>query len=173
MSVQKKRPGRPNSQAAVGGLTIRALAEQLGLEKSTVQEACQNGMPRTSVEAALEWRSKRPVLGAAVKSATIAEARLAKLNAETARLQFRLAVDRGEYLPIDQVREEATGIGSVLIAELSALANDLPGQLAGLSEVQIRDRLLARLDSLIETTRGKLQTLLNVRHQPEIEEHSH
>jgi hypothetical protein len=170
MSRPKRQSQQTKEDRTGRVLGVTELADLLGLDKSTVSEACKNGMPRTSLEAALEWRSNRPVIGATVKSATIAEARLAKLNAETARIQFKLAVERGEFLPRDQVREEATTIGSVLMAELSALANDLPGQLAGLSEIQIRDRLLARMDTLIETTRGKLQTLLNVRQQPEAEE---
>jgi hypothetical protein len=106
---------------------------------------------------------------ARANSGTIGEARLAKLNAETERIKFKTAVEQGAYIPADQVQDVATSIGSVLVAELSALANDLPGQLAGLSEVQIRDRLLARLDGLIASTREKLQNLRNVRTEGQTE----
>jgi hypothetical protein len=72
-------------------------------------------------------------------------------------------VEKAEYLRIDEVREAATSIGSVLVAELNALANDLPGHLAGLSEIQIRDRLLVRLDLLVTKARAKLNALSAVK----------
>ena len=128
-------------------------------------------MPRTSVEAAKAWKVAR-ASGAdliAQGPPNIAAARLEKIRAETERIKFRLLVDRSQFLPVDQIREEATTIGSVLVAELSALANDLPGHLAGLTEIQIRDRLLVRLDTLIEKIRGQLESLLDVRQPEEIQ----
>jgi hypothetical protein len=49
--------------------------------------------------------------------------------------------------------------GAALVAELSVLANELPGQLAGLGELDIRDRLLARIDILVRSFRERLENL--------------
>jgi hypothetical protein len=163
MSFLKTRSKQVENRKPTGLLGISELAGLLGLDKSTVSEACKRGMPRTSLEAALEWRAAQPTIQSVAKSASIAEARLAKLNAETERIEFKTAVEKAEYLRIDEVREAATSIGSVLVAELNALANDLPGHLAGLSEIQIRDRLLVRLDLLVTKARTKLDALSAVK----------
>jgi hypothetical protein len=157
MSGQKPSTGRKKAKKE-GELSVQELSDLLGLDKSTVYDACAKGMPKT-IEGAIAWREAKPTIQAVAKSGNIADARLAKLNAETERIQFKTAVEKAEYLRIDEVREAATSIGSILVAELNALANDLPGHLAGLSEIQIRDRLLVRLDLLVTKARAKLDAL--------------
>lgn len=156
-----------------GRLILAYLASEMGVNVSTVSRWAMQGMPRKSVEEAKAWREAKAAGSAEVSAQgppNIAAARLEKLRAETERIKFRLLVDRNQFLPVDQIREEATTIGSVLVAELSTLTNDLPGHLAGLTEIEIRDRLLVRLDALIEKVRGQLESLLDVRQPDEPEE---
>jgi hypothetical protein len=165
-------PPNPTRDGA-GRLILAYLAVEMGVNVSTVSRWAMQGMPRDSVEKARAWKAAKAAESADISAQgppNIAAARLEKIRAETERIKFRLLVDRNQFLPVDQIREEATTIGSVLVAELSALANDLPGHLAGLTEIQIRDRLLVRLDSLIEKIRGQLESLLDVRQPDELEE---
>lgn len=142
-------------------LTGAEIGKLLGISRQGGDKKVRAGCLVRSFEELVEWeRANNRHTGA---GAGIIEARRRKIELETERIKFRLSVDRNEFLPVEKIREEATKIGSVLTAELSVLVNDLPGQLAGLSEIQIRDRLLVRLDALIEKTRGQLESLLDAR----------
>ncbi len=172
MEEKPPAPPSPNRDGS-GRLILAYIAAEMGVNVSTVSRWAMQGMPRDSVEKARAWKAAKAAESAEISAhgpPNIAAARLEKIRAETERIKFRLLVDRNQFLPVDQIREEATTIGSVLVAELSALANDLPGHLAGLTEIQIRDRLLVRLDSLIEKIRGQLESLLDVREPDELEE---
>ena len=142
-------------------LTGAEIGKLLGISRQGGDKKVRNGCLVRSFEELVEWeRTNNRYSGA---GQGIIEARRKKIELETERIKFRLSVDRNEFLPVEKIREEATKVGSVLSAELSVLVNDLPGQLAGLNEVQIRDRLLLRLDALIEKTRGHLELLLDAK----------
>jgi len=87
---------------------------------------------------------------------TLSEARTEKLRKEVQRLDIMIARDKGELVPRAEVREAGVSIGALLSAEIAAMVNDLPGQLAGLDEVGIRAGLLARTDALLVAIKTKL-----------------
>lgn len=87
---------------------------------------------------------------------TLSEARTEKLRKEVERLNIMIARDRGELVSRSEVRESGIAIGALLSAEIAAMVNDLPGQLAGLDEVGIRAGLLARTDTLLVSIKNKL-----------------
>lgn len=68
----------------------------------------------------------------------------------------KLAVLEREYLPAKKVREDCIGVGAVFDAEMSALLNDMPGVLAGLSELNIRNKLGARIADLKASVKKRL-----------------
>lgn len=92
-------------------------------------------------------------------AADLNEARKRKIELESERLRLRIEIDRGQKIDRDKVHEAGVAAGAALVAELSVLANELPGQLAGLGELDIRDRLLARIDILVRTFRERLENL--------------
>jgi hypothetical protein len=51
-------------------------------------------------------------------------------------------------VPVVEMRETATRVVSVWCSELDALVGDLPGQLAGLTEVEIQPKLRSRIELL-------------------------
>jgi hypothetical protein len=68
----------------------------------------------------------------------------------------QLAILEREYLLAKDVREQCIGVGAVFDAELSALLNDMPGVLAGLSEPNVRTKLAARISSLKSSVKERL-----------------
>jgi hypothetical protein len=85
--------------------------------------------------------------------------RLKKLTLETELMQTRLDRERGNLISVDQVASDTTAAVAGFTAELYAFGDDLPGQLVGLTEVAIRNRLLTRIDLLIDRVRGRWETL--------------
>ena len=87
------------------------------------------------------------------------EARTQKLAKEIERLSIIIAREKGELVPVDEMRETATRIVSVWCSELDALVGDLPGQLAGLSEADIQPKLRARIELLKANARHSIEAI--------------
>ena len=87
------------------------------------------------------------------------EARTQKLAKEIERLSIIIAREKGELVPVDDVRETATRVVSVWCSELDALVGDLPGQLAGLSEADIQPRLRSRIELLKANARQSVEAI--------------
>jgi len=91
--------------------------------------------------------------------AALETARLEKVKLESELIRSKIAREKGELIPVDQVREDIIAAVAAFTAELYALANDVPGQLAGLTETQIRDKVLARIDLLVDKVKAKCEDL--------------
>lgn len=65
---------------------------------------------------------------------SLAGAKLEKLILECKRLEFKLQVDRKEYVPIAEVIADGTAIGAAMASSLDKLRADLPPLLLGLDE---------------------------------------
>lgn len=101
---------------------------------------------------------------------TLNEARLRKLQLESERTKWQVAILKEEYVSREQVREDAIAASAVFSAELQAMASDLPAQIAGLSEVEVRDRLVPRIDLLNERIRERLTAIAEQRKKAAINE---
>ncbi len=71
-------------------------------------------------------------------------------------LEIKIEKVRGELVSRAEMRELSQKVGALLESELAALAQDLPGQLAGADEVTIRERLEARFVALVHRLRNAL-----------------
>ena len=87
------------------------------------------------------------------------ETRTMKLRKEIERLSIIIAREKGELVPVDEVKHSGTVLGSKWSAELDALVGDLPGQLAGLNEPQIQTKLRARIEVLKATVTADLAAI--------------
>lgn len=87
--------------------------------------------------------------------AALETARLEKVKLESELIRSKISREKGELISVDQVREDVIAAVAAFTAELYALANDVPGQLVGLSEVGIRDKMLARIDLLVDKVKEK------------------
>ena len=100
----------------------------------------------------------------AARPADISEAKLKKVLLDCqhrenaiALQELQIAQLRRDMVPISEVREQGIAIGAALSAELGSMMTDMPGVLAGLDEIGVRERLQARLDLMLERTNDRLR----------------
>lgn len=105
----------------------------------------KQGLPWTSIEEIERWRDSKEE---EATTGDINSVKKQKLEREVKRLDIRIAEDEGRLIPVEQVINETVKVVSAWCAELDALVNDLPGQLAGLSEADILVRLKSRIELL-------------------------
>lgn len=75
---------------------------------------------------------------------------------EVELLEIKIATAKGELVERELIREVGQRIGALIVAELAAVANDAPGQLAGANEATIRERLEARFVTLVNRLRESI-----------------
>jgi hypothetical protein len=92
---------------------------------------------------------------------TLDAARLRKIQLETERIQLGLDRDRGDVVSRVALREAGVRIGAALAAAVAALDNDLPGLLAGKSEVEIRAAVTPRLARMQEQFNESLMEIVD------------
>lgn len=142
-------------------LTQRSLAKLWGMTQPNICKMVKAGMPMTSVKEAEEWRKEflKDHGRGDTAPASLNDARLRKTLLECERIEFALAVDRGEYSKNIEVKEAGIRIGSIFTAKLSALVNDASGALAGLDESSLKKKLHERVQTIlaeIKTELGKV-----------------
>jgi len=79
--------------------------------------------------------------------------RVRKLQAQIQILDLRIGEENGTLLPVDAVYAASVRWATERCGELDALVGDLPGQLAGLPEADVKRILTNRVDHLKRTAR--------------------
>ena len=149
------------------GSSYAKVAKHFGVSTSSVQFWEKQGFDRDwSTEQQEAWRKtytadrivEPPLLRKKLEALNPAktaepvldykEARTQKLAKEIERLSIIIGREKGELVPVVEMRETATRVVSVWCSELDALVGDLPGQLAGLTEADIQPKLRARIELL-------------------------
>ena len=129
-----------------------AIAAKLGISQPAVTKLVAKGMPTESVERAAEWYA----VWRQREGSDINAVRKEKLQREVERLDLKIKREKGELVPATQVAEESQQIAAILCSEGQAMISDLRGQLAGLDEVAIGERLTARWTQLLIRTQKRL-----------------
>ena len=139
-------------------ITQQSLAKAWGMTQPNIHKMVKAGMPMTSMEEAEAWRKNFLEQNGRGKDAPkgLNEARLRKTLLECERIEYALAIDRGEYVKNSEVRESGIRFGAILSAKLSALVNDASGALAGLGEVELRKKLNDRVQGILSEMQGEL-----------------
>ena len=139
-------------------LTKQEVARAWGMTQPNVHKMVRQGMPMTSIEEATEWRKNWLETHGRGDTApeNIQQAKLRKTLLECDRIEYALAIDRGEYVKNLEVREAGIRFGAILSAKLSALVNDASGALAGLGEVELRKKLNDRVQGILGEMKGEL-----------------
>lgn len=140
-------------------LNGKEIGKLLGITRQAGDKKIQLGCLVRSFEELVAWENSRNEEGRGGKS--LNAIRQKKLEVETQRLEFHFAIDRGEYISKAAIEEGGLAAGAALAAEVNAVANDLPGQLVGLDERQIRALLLSRLNEILAGFRGRMEELEN------------
>jgi len=86
----------------------------------------------------------------------IKEVRKQKLQREIEMLDLKIKHEKGELVLASQVVEESQMIAAILSSEGQAMISDLRGQLAGLDEITIGERITARWTQLLQRTQQRL-----------------
>jgi hypothetical protein len=162
LTARESRIANEYAQESSGGsryLTGREIGKLLGVSRQAGDMKVKQGCLVRSFEELVAWEEQRNEEGRGGKG--LNAIRQKKLEIETKRLEFHFAIDRGEYISKAAVEEGGLAAGAALAAELNAMANDLPGQLIGLDERQIRTRLLARLNEVLDGFRNRMEELEN------------
>lgn len=118
------------------------------------RQMAKEGLPWTTIEGIKRWRESK------AKQATPSDingVKKQKLEREVKRLDIKIAEDEGRLIAVEQVVEETITVIAAWCAELDALVNDLPGQLAGLPEPQIQTKLRARIELLKHNARASFK----------------
>jgi len=143
---------------------IKSAAKRYGCSESTIRRWIEEKAPLDDAEAMKAWIVDRKHAPAGTKAALgmeegtpLSRARLRKIELETQAIQHKLDVERGKYVLLSKMHEDGIRIGAVLTAELASLLNDMPGSLAGLSEIEVRKILGARVELLKTNIKAQLQ----------------
>lgn len=139
-------------------LTQRSLAKLWGMTQPNICKMVKAGMPMTSVKEAEEWRKEflKDHGRGDTAPASLNDARLRKTLLECERIEFALAVDRGEYSKNIEVKESGIRVGSIFTAKLNALVNDASGALAGLDEPSLKKKLHERVQGILAEIQTEL-----------------
>jgi len=139
-------------------LTQRSLAKLWGMTQPNICKMVKAGMPMTSVKEAEEWRKEflKEHGRGDTAPASLNDARLRKTLLECERIEFALAVDRGEYSKNIEVKESGIRVGSIFTAKLNALVNDASGALAGLDESSLKRKLHERIQGILAEIQTEL-----------------
>jgi SH3-like domain-containing protein len=137
-------------------ITKEDVARRYGITSQAATGWVRKGCPLTSWEEIEAWRKERLEKGAA---GDLKDQKLAK---EVELLDLKIQQQKGELVSRSAMREAGQRVGALIVAELAAMANDAPGQLAGADEATIRERLEARhvvLVNRLRTAIGEIETV--------------
>ena len=133
-------------------LSQEAIAKAIGITQQAVNKLIGKGLPTTTLREAKAWYAafKRN------EGTDINEVRKQKLQREVERLDLKIKHEKGELVLASQVAEESQMIAAILSSEGQAMISDLRGQLAGLDEITIGERITARWTQLLQRTQQRL-----------------
>jgi hypothetical protein len=134
--------------------TTRELAAHYGVSHVAIIKWGKAGCPLSSIEEIDAWKAAQ----LATKSPeNLTDAKLRKTLLECERLDMDVQRIRRELISVTAAAETNQTIASVLCSEGQAMISDLRGQLAGLDEITIGERLTARWTQLLQATVQRLQ----------------
>jgi len=133
-------------------LSQDAIAKAIGISQQAVNKLIGKGLPVSTLKEAKAWYAafKRN------EGADINEVRKQKLQREVERLDLKIKHEKGELVLASQVVEESQMISAILSSEGQAMISDLRGQLAGLDEITIGERITGRWTQLLQRTQHRL-----------------
>ena len=138
--------------------TTRELAAHYGVSHVAIIKWGKAGCPLSSIAEIDAWRAAQ----LATKSPeNLTDAKLRKTLLECERLDMDVQRIRRELISVTAASESNQTIAAILCSEGQAMISDLRGQLAGLDEVTIGDRLTSRWIQLLTATIQRLQKTLS------------
>lgn len=139
-------------------LTGGQIGKILGISRQAGDKKIGNGCLVRNEQELRAWENDRNNKMGKGENApeSINEARLLKLQLESEKTKWQISILKDEYVSREEVKTQAIQACAIFAAELNAMASDIPGQIAGLDEIAVREKLIPRIDLLIERVRSRL-----------------
>ena len=114
--------------------TLAQYAQDYDISASTIKRWKAKGAPLDDPEKLKAWAAENRTTPEAFESQPLKAAQIKKLMLECDRLTFRISVDKGKFIPVEEVVADFTAAGAAFVTALDTLRNDLPPLLLGLDE---------------------------------------
>ena len=162
-------------------ISAKALQDLFGCTAQYIVQLCDKGVVQRislgkydllpSVQNYVKMLRKNNQMGEGSASAdpsqmTLEEAKRQKAIKEVEKLDLQNARERGDLIAKSSVRDKCIKAGAILVAELAAIENDMPGQIEGAKAALIRDRLNSRFTIMLERYREQLKSAEEEDRQP-------
>jgi hypothetical protein len=127
--------------------TVASISRRIGVHRSTLESWRAEGVnlhdePQLQARLARKKESET--------SPTLAAAKLAKITAETRRIEFAHDVESGKFVPAHLIEGDGLKIGHAIRSTLDQLTQQLPPQLAGQDAGAIQKILRAEFRRALE-----------------------
>lgn len=157
----KKPPSKPKRTR---NLTIKAMAEGIGVCTATIDKYVARGCPRTSIEAVQKWRSEN--IKAVAEDADVSEIGIELKRAEMAERwenartrQLKNDLSQGRLIRKDEVERDISIGLSRLVNRLNSLglkvANICPAELKAPIKEAVEDTIRIALKELSDDIKGR------------------
>lgn len=145
---------RPKSSITI---KLEKIATRAGISPKYARELHRRGMPLEPLKAALAWLADRPTPDTEATGddspAALRKERIRLTRAQSEKAEHLLAIQRGEFVSIEEHHECGARLAAVLQAAFRALEQNLPPALQGLEIHQSRPRCRDEI--------RKIQTMLS------------
>ncbi len=171
--LESYRAAKGGEPAELTGLTNQELADYYGISISTVKRDLKAGLPvrvPADYRAAKAGQQKRPESlegGDEADAAELPALKARKLRGECERIEFWLAVDQGQYLPVARVREDLLRIAGATRAAVMELESTLPPLLEGLAAPEMQVKIRERVDRILGELADRSSELYQEARPPE------
>ena len=141
-------------------LVLEEVAAHFGISRVAAmkwkRKMAQAGLPWNSLEEIQKWRDAEENV---VTPKALNAVKKTKLEREIRRLEIKIETEEGRLIERAEVRDAGIRLASAWCAELDAMVQDLPGQVAGMSEAELQPRLRARVELLKTKVRAECGAL--------------
>jgi hypothetical protein len=147
----KTKPAKPKHGS------LKALAESSGIPYQTLSRWKIEGTfvhdPAALAERISRKRETAP--------ASITEARLEKLQLESQRIKLALDIERGKFVAVDAIYQDARNIATLVREAHGRATNDLPPLLAGRTAAEV-SQLLKKYFREMQTNLSKYKSAIQL-----------
>lgn len=157
VTIAKRKPKKKPSATRARSLTVREIAEGVGVSEVTIHKYLKRGCPKISVAAVQKWRSENikavaedaevSEIGIELKKAEIAER---WENARTRQLKNDIA--EGRLIRKDDIERNL----SIAMARLVNRLNTIPTRCANLCPAELKAPIKEAIEDQIKTTLREL-----------------
>jgi hypothetical protein len=143
----------PNQTTNPPAPTIKSIADALGVSTRRVGQLRQAGMPVTSIQAAQDYRNKKPPEGM-ISTDELRAARYHLIKSQRERIDLENRLRSGELTLSSEAYASGLALGAAMKAAFLRLLNDLPPRLEGCTAIAIFQTMKGEFHRLLADMSG-------------------